>query len=414
MPDAQRALVELQGSADVLFLVVGIVLVLAMHGGFAFLQAGTVRHKNQVNALSTILAGFAVSVVCYFLVGFKIAYGLSFFTSAPDLSGAATGFGPQGLTLAKFVLLAAFAAAVPAIVAGGIAERARFVPQCVAAVLVVAFVYPVLEGIVWNRSYGLQQTIFRTTFDLEFHDFAGSIVVHAVGGWLAFSAVRRLGPRLGRYDGAGFPPSSVPWLAIGSWLLCIGWFGFNVMSAHSLQGISGLAAMNTLMAMCGGILAALVAGEGEPAFLHKGALAGLVAICAGADVVHPAAALFIGGVAGVVLVQAVQAATDPRWKFDDALGVWALHGLCGVWGGIACGIFGLATFGGMGGVSFQAQLVGSVLGAAYAMVVGAIVYAVVDVLLGLRLDPEDEKRGADLAIHGMRANPEEDVRLGSA
>jgi Amt family ammonium transporter len=168
------------------------------------------------------------------------------------------------------------------------------------------------------------------------------------------------------------------------------------------------------MAMCGGILAALVAGEGEPAFLHKGALAGLVAICAGADVVHPAAALFIGGVAGVVLVQAVQAAADPRWKFDDALGVWALHGLCGVWGGIACGIFGLATFGGMGGVSFQAQLVGSVLGAAYAMVVGAIVYAVVDVLLGLRLDPEDEKRGADLAIHGMRANPEEDVRLGSA
>jgi ammonium transporter, Amt family len=415
MPDAQKALTELQAGADVLFLLVGAVLVLAMHGGFAFLQAGTVRHKNQVNALSTILAGLAIAVVAYFLVGFGIAYRLWFFTGAPDLSGAAVGFGPQGLTLAKFVLLAGFAAVVPAIVCGGIAERARFLPQCVAAALIVAFIYPLLEGIVWNRNYGLQQTIFRATFGVEFHDFAGSVVVHAMGGWLAFSAVRRLGPRLGRYEaagGAGFPPSSVPWLAIGTWLLCIGWLGFNVMNAHTLEGVSGLVAMNTLMAMSGGILAALIAGEGDAGFLHKGALAGLVAICAGADVVHPAGALLIGGIAGIAFVQASKAAADPKWKFDDALGVWALHGLCGVWGGIACGIFGLTSFGGMGGVSFQAQLVGSALGAVYAMVVGAVVYTVIDVLIGLRLAPEDEKRGADLAIHKAGANPEEDVRLG--
>jgi Amt family ammonium transporter len=415
MPDAQKALMELQSGADVLFLLVGAVLVLAMHAGFAFLQAGTVRHKNQVSALTTILVGFALSVVAYFLVGFKIAYGLSFFTSAPDLSGDATGFGPQGLTLAKFVLLAAIAAAVPAIVAGGIAERARLLPHCVAAALVVAFLYPVLEGIVWNRNYGLQETVFRATFGVPFHDFAGSVVVHATGGWLAFSAVRRLGPRLGRNDGAGragFPPSSVPWLAVGSWLLCIGWLGFTVMSAHALQGASGLVAMNTLMAMSGGILAALIAGDGDPGFVHNGALAGLVAICAGADVVHPAGALFIGGVAGVVLVEATRAAADPRWKLDDVGGVWALHGLCGVWGGIACGIFGLASFGGMGGVGFQAQLAGSVLGAACAMVVGAVLYAVIDVLIGLRLDPEDEQRGADLAIHKAGANPGDDLGLG--
>ncbi len=415
MPDAQKALLGLQSGADVLFLLVGAVLVFAMHGGFAFLEAGTVRHKNQVNALCKILVDFAISAVSYFLVGFTIAYGISFFMSAPDLSGGATGFGPQGLTLAKFFFLATFAAAVPAIVSGGIAERARFLPQCVATALIVALVYPVFEGIVWNRNHGLQETVFKAAFGAEFHDFAGSIVVHAMGGWLAFSAVRRLGPRLGRYDnagGAGFPPSSIPWLAIGSWLLCIGWFGFNVMSAQSLQGVSGLVAMNTLLAMSGGIIAALIAGEGDPGFIHNGALAGLVAICAGSDVVHPAGALFIGGVAGLIFVQAFQAAAHPRWKFDDVLGVWALHGLCGVWGGIACGIFGLASFGGMGGVSFQAQLVGSVLGAAYAVVAGAIVYAVVDVLMGFRLDAEDERRGADLAIHKIGANPEEDVRLG--
>jgi ammonium transporter, Amt family len=226
--------------------------------------------------------------------------------------------------------------------------------------------------------------------------------------------VRRLGPRLGRYDkagAAGIPPSSIPWLAMGSWLLCIGWFGFNVMSAQSLQGVSGLVAMNSLMAMSGGILAAVIAGDGDPGFTHNGALAGLVAICAGSDVVHPIGALFIGAAAGIIFVYAFQAIANPKWKFDDVLGVWPLHGLCGVWGGIACGIFGLTWLGGMGGVSFTAQLVGSVLGAAYAAAAGAIIYIAVDALMGFRLSAEDEHRGADLTVHKIGANPE-DVRPG--
>jgi Amt family ammonium transporter len=415
MSDIEKGLAGLQAGGDVLFLLVGAVLVFAMHGGFAFLEAGTVRHKNQVNALCKILVDFAISAVCYFFIGYAIAYGVLFLASAPALSGGGAGFGPQGLTLVKFFFLATFAAAVPAIVSGGIAERARFLPQCVATALIVALVYPFFEGIVWNRNYGLQETFFKARFGAEFHDFAGSIVVHAMGGWLAFSAVRRLGPRLGRYEQGrtvGIPPSSIPWLAIGSWLLCIGWFGFNVMSAQSLQGVSGLVAMNSLMAMSGGILAALIAGDGDPGFIHNGALAGLVAICAGSDVVHPVGALLIGGGGGLIFVYAFKASAAPQWKFDDVLGVWPLHGLCGVWGGIACGIFGLTAFGGMGGVSFLAQLVGSVLGAAYATLAGAAVYAAVDVLMGLRLDPEDEKRGADLSIHKIGANPEDDVRLG--
>jgi Amt family ammonium transporter len=413
MPDAQRAVAGLQAGTDVLFLLVGALLVFAMHAGFAFREAGTVRHKNQVNALCKSLVVLAVSVVAYFVIGYTMAYGASFFTGAGALSGG-DGFGPQGLGLARFFFLAMIAAMVPAIVSGGIAERARLMPQCVAAAFVVALVYPVFEGIVWNRSRGIQEGLFKAWLGAEFHDFAGSVVVHAVGGWLAFAAVRRLGPRLGRYEearGAGLPHASMPWLALGCWLMCIGWFGFNVVSAQSVQSISGLVAINSLMAMCGGVLAALIAGDGDPGFIHNGALAGLVAICAGSDVVHPVGALFIGGVAGIVFVYVFRAAADPKWQFDDVLGVWALHGVCGVWGGIACGVFGLTVFGGMGGVSLPSQLVGSVLGAAFALAAGVVTFAATDALFGFRLSAEDERRGADLAVHGAGANPQ-DVHLG--
>ena len=395
-----------QGS-DVLFILLGAILVLAMHSGFAFLELGTVRKKNQVNALVKILVDFSVSTIAYFLVGYAIAYGTSFLVGAEQLVAR------SGYELVKFFFLLTFAAAIPAIISGGIAERARFGPQLAATAVIVGIVYPLFEGVAWNQRFGIQGWIKSLT-GAEFHDFAGSIVVHAVGGWLAFSAVLRLGPRLGRYDkagAAGIPPSSIPWLAMGSWLLCIGWFGFNVMSSQSLQGVSGLVAMNSLMALSGGILAAVIAGDGDPGFTHNGALAGLVAICAGSDVVHPVGALFIGAAAGVIFVYAFQAIANPKWKFDDVLGVWPLHGLCGVWGGIACGIFGLTTFGGMGGVSFLGQLVGSVLGAAYAAAAGSIIYIAVDALMGFRLSAEDEHRGADLAVHKIGANPE-DVRPG--
>jgi ammonium transporter, Amt family len=414
MPEAQTVQ-GLQNGADVFFLLMGAILVFAMHGGFAFLEVGTVRHKNQVNALSKIIVDFAISTVAYFFVGFAIAYGISFFMSAQGLTGGAQGFGPQGITLVKFFFLCTFAAAVPAIISGGIAERARFLPQCVATAIIVGLFYPFFEGLVWNKNYGLQEHFFKARLGEEFHDFAGSIVVHAVGGWLAFAAVLRLGPRLGRFDKGrtiGIPPSSIPWLAMGSWLLCVGWFGFNVMSAQTLQSVSGLVAMNSLMAMCGGILAALIAGDSDPGFIHNGALAGLVAVCAGSDVMHPIGALLVGGIAGVIFVYAFQAAANSKWQFDDVLGVWPLHGLCGLWGGIACGIFGLTALGGMGGVSFWSQLIGSVMGAAYAAVAGFIIYAVVDMLFGFRMAAEDERRGADLSIHKIGANPEEDVRTG--
>lgn len=391
---------------DVFFVLLGAILVFAMHGGFAFLEVGTVRGKNQVNALVKIMVDFAFSTLAYFLIGYTIAYGVNFFQSAAVLSGSDGSFGPQGFSLVKFFFLATFAAAVPAIISGGIAERAKFWPQVFAAAVIVGLVYPFSEGIVWNANLGLQAWL-TSTLGAPLHDFAGSLVVHALGGWLALAAVLRLGARTGRYGPGGrpFPPSSIPWLALGTWLLCIGWFGFNVMSAQSVAGVSGLVALNSLLAMVGGIVVAAIVSRADPGFVHNGALAGLVAVCAGSDIMHPLGALVVGGAAGGIFVFGFTW-TQEKLKIDDVLGVWPLHGLCGVWGGVAAGIFGQEALGGLGGVSFFTQLVGSLVIALYALGAGLILYTITQRSLGIRLSDEQQRRGADLSIHSIGATPE--------
>lgn len=393
-----------QAGSDVLFIMLGAIMVLAMHSGFAFLEVGTVRAKNQVNALVKIITDFAMSTIAYFFIGFSIAYGVDFFSGADVLSQK------HGYELVKFFFLLTFAAAIPAIVSGGIAERARFNAQLLATFVLVAAVYPFFEGIVWNGNYGVQDWI-EATFGAPFHDFAGSIVVHAMGGWIALAAVLLLGPRHGRYSKDGVmtahPPSSIPFLALGAWILSVGWFGFNVMSAQTIDAVSGLVAANSLMAMVGGILAALFVGKNDPGFVHNGPLAGLVAVCAGSDVMHPLGALVTGAVAGALFVW-LFTLTQNRWKIDDVLGVWPLHGLCGAWGGIACGIFGSTALGGLGGVSLPAQFAGTALGIGIALAGGFLVYGVIKAMIGLRLDQEQEFRGADLSIHNIAASPEYD------
>lgn len=390
-----------QGS-DVLFILLGAIMVLAMHAGFAFLELGTVRKKNQVNALVKILVDFSVSTVAYFLVGYAVAYGTSFLVSADQLVTR------NGYELVKFFFLLTFAAAIPAIISGGIAERARFGPQLLATAVIVGVVYPLFEGVAWNQRFGIQAWIKGLTGE-EFHDFAGSIVVHAVGGWLALPAVLLLGARSNRYrkDGAisAHPPSNIPFLALGAWVLTVGWFGFNVMSAQTIDKVSGLVAVNSLLAMVGGTLAATLLGKNDPGFVHNGPLAGLVAVCAGSDLMHPLGALAVGGGAGAIFVL-MFTLTQNRWKIDDVLGVWPLHGLCGLWGGIAAGIFGSKAFGGLGGVSLGAQLIGSLLGVAWALVAGFAVYGLLRVVTGLRLSAEQEFEGADLAIHRIGSTPE--------
>jgi Amt family ammonium transporter len=393
-----------QGS-DALFILLGGIMVLAMHAGFAFLELGTVRKKNQVNALVKILVDFSISTVVYFAVGYSVAYGTHFFVGAEQLAAK------NGYELVKFFFLLTFAAAIPAIISGGIAERARFYPQLIATAVIVGLIYPFFEGIVWNKHFGVQAWIQSLTGE-EFHDFAGSVVVHAMGGWLALPAVILLGARSNRYrkDGAvsAHPPSNIPFLALGAWILTVGWFGFNVMSAQTIDKISGLVAVNSLMAMVGGTLAALAFGRNDPGFVHNGPLAGLVAVCAGSDLMHPLGALVVGGVAGALFVF-MFTLTQNKWKIDDVLGVWPLHGLCGAWGGVAAGIFGLKAMGGLGGVSLGAQIIGTAMGVGWALVSGFAIYGLIKAVSGLRLSQEEEFEGADLSIHRIGATPDREV-----
>lgn len=393
---------NLKVGSDTLFILLGAIMVLAMHSGFAFLELGTVRKKNQVNALVKIITDFAVSTLAYFFIGYSIAYGVNFFTGAEELAQK------SGYELVKFFFLLTFAAAIPAIVSGGVAERARFNPMLIATFMLVGFVYPFFEGIAWNHRLGMQDWLMAS-FGHEFHDFAGSVVVHAVGGWIALAAVLLLGARRGRYNKEGrmsaHPPSSIPFLALGAWILTVGWFGFNVMSAQEIGKISGLVAVNSLMAMVGGTLVALLAGKNDPGFVHNGPLAGLVAVCAGSDVMHPLGALLTGGIAGGLFVW-MFILTQNRWKIDDVLGVWPLHGLCGAWGGLAAGIFGMKALGGLGGVSFMPQLIGTLIGITIAFVGGYAVYFLMSKVVGIRLSAEEEFNGADLSIHKITATPE--------
>ncbi len=396
MQDINSAVETLVHSSNTYFLLIGAVMVFAMHAGFAFLEVGTVRHKNQVNALVKIITDFAVSCIAYFFIGYWIAYDVTFFSNAKELAAN------NGYDLVKFFFLMTFAAAIPAIISGGIAERAKFYPFLIASALIVAVVYPFYEGIIWNGNYGFQAWLEQTT-GASFHDFAGSVVVHGMGGWLALVGVYFLGLRKGREKDnrlIAFAPSNIPFLALGTWILCIGWFGFNVMSAQSMDGISGLVAMNSLMAMVGGILAALWFGKNDPGFIHNGPLAGLVAVCAGSDVMHPIGSLFVGLIAGWIFVKLFTVMQQTK-KIDDVLGVWPLHGVCGAWGGIAAGIFGLESLGGMGGVAFSAQVIGTVAGIVIALVGGLVVYGLVSKVTNIRLTEEEEFKGADLSIHSI-------------
>ena len=392
----------LKSGSDALFILLVAIMVLAMHAGFAFLELGTVRKKNQVNALVKILVDFAVSTIAYFFIGYSIAYGVNFFSGAELLAEK------NGYELVKFFFLLTFAAAIPAIISGGIAERAKFNPQLIATFVLVGFVYPFFEGIAWNQHYGIQAWIKEFTGE-EFHDFAGSVVVHAVGGWIALPAIILLGARRGRYTKEGqisaHPPSSIPFLALGAWILAVGWFGFNVMSAQTIDKISGLVAMNSLMAMVGGTLAAWVVGRNDPGFTYNGPLAGLVAVCAGSDLMHPMGALFVGLVAGGLFVYMFTLVQN-RWKIDDVLGVWPLHGLCGLWGGLAAGIFGTKALGGIGGITFTGQLIGSALGVGIALIGGIVVYGALKAALGIRMSQEEEFEGADLSVHRISSTPD--------
>lgn len=405
--ETMSTMTGLKSSADVLFLMLGATMVFAMHAGFAFLEVGTVRKKNQVNAFVKILTDWSVSTIVYFLIGFPISYGISFLKPAQELLGTT-----QGYDLVHYFFLLCFAACIPAIISGGIAERAKFWPQVAAGAIFAGISYPLFESLIWGKNASLLQGFFKSLGGAEFHDYAGSVVVHSIGGWIALPAVLILGPRVGRYireKSHPIPISNIPFLALGSWILAVGWFGFNVMSAGNIDKISGLVAVNSLMAMVGGVLAALVASRNDPGFVHNGALAGLIAVCAGSDIMHPLASLVVGAIASLIFVYGFHLEQEVL-KIDDVLGVWPLHGVIGSWGGIAAGIFGQQALGGMGGVSFVSQLAGSLSAIVFALASGFVVYGLLAKTVGIRLREDDEFVGADVSIHSIGAYPEDHVR----
>ncbi len=394
---------ELASSSNTLFILLGAVMILAMHGGFAFLEVGSVRHKNQVNALNKIICEWGFSTIVYFLIGYPIARGISFLAPVEEMSAN------HGFEYVKFFLLLGFAACIPAIISGGVAERAKFWTNSLAGGIFVGLVYPLIEGMTWGRfntCLGGADGWLAGTFGAPFHDFAGSVVVHATGGWLALPAVVLLGARLKRYETQSIKVSSIPFLALGSWILIVGWFGFNVMSAGQLESVSGLVAINSLMAMVGGTIAAMLISKNDAGFVHNGALAGLVAVCAGSDIYHPVSAAVVGAFAGGIFVFMFETETE-KWKIDDVLGVWPLHGICGAWGGIAAGIFGQKALGGLGGVSFFSQLIVTAVVVVICLFASTLVYGVLKRTVGIRLDIHEEMRGSDLSVHMIEANPEE-------
>jgi Amt family ammonium transporter len=394
-------------TTDVLFLLLGAIMILAMHGGFAFLEVGSVRKKNQVNALNKIICEWSFSTLLYFLIGYPIARGITFLVPVSQMETS------HGIEYVRFFLLLGFAACIPAIISGGVAERSKFWTNALAGGIFVGLAYPLIEAVTWGQysAYlsGSEGLLARLSFcKVGFHDFAGSVVVHATGGWMALPAILLLGPRLKRYEDNAIKVSSIPFLALGSWALIVGWFGFNVMSAGSLSAVSGLVAINSLMAMVGGIIAALMVSRNDAGFVHNGALAGLVAVCAGSDLFHPICALVVGAVAGALFVFMFRVETE-EWKIDDVLGVWPLHGVCGAWGGIAAGIFGSEALGGKGGVNFFSQLLVTFAVIVFALAVSAVVYGVLKITVGIRMDGHDEKIGSDLTTHLIQANPEEAI-----
>ena len=395
---------------DMIFFFIGAIMVFSMHAGFAFLELGSVRKKSQVNALQKIITDWGISTVLYFLIGYPIAHGVSFMANAGEL------YRDNGLDLIRFFFYLTFAACIPAIISGGIAERARFWPVCLANAFLAGLIYPLTEGVLWFRyafdaagnPIGLQK-FFVTCFGGTFTDFAGSVVVHSLGGWLALPAIILLGPRNRRYKNGAPAISNIPFLVLGSWILCIGWFGFNVVSAARISEASGLVAVNSLLSMVGGLLAGALISKNDAGFTHNGALAGLIAICAGSAVVHPLAAFVIGACGGLIFYVMFTVETE-RFKIDDVLGVWPLHGIVGSWGGIAAGIFGnVKWFGAREDLNFMSQLSGTLLTIIFSVTAGFLIFGAVKLVFGLRLAPHEEFIGADRSLHHIEAYPEDAI-----
>lgn len=400
---------DLAAGIDTVWVLLCAALVFFMEGGFAFLEAGFIRAKNSMNIVMKVFTDCTVGLLSYWAVGFGIMYGLN----QAGLVGGSGFFLGGDLShiqlripiYAYWLFQAAFAVAMASIVSGAVAERMKFAPYIIYTALATAVIYPVAGHWVWGVGGWLGK--------LGMLDFAGSAVVHAAGGWSALAAALVLGPRIGKYNPDGsinfLPPHNLHLAFLGTFILWFGWFGFNPGS--SLSGldmnIARIAVTTNLAAAAGGMMAALFTmfryGKADPSMTMNGALAGLVAITAGTAYVSPSAAVFIGGVAGVLVVLAVF--FFDRLKADDPVGAIAVHGVNGTWGIIALGLFaekgGLFYGGGTGLLAVQLLGVGAVSIWAFAMTY--LVFTILKKTVGIRVTVDEEMEGLDITEHGLSA-----------
>ena len=402
---------ELQNNLNIVWTLVAAALVFFMQPGFAMLEAGFTRAKNAVNILMKNLMDFAIGSLVFFLVGF----GLMFGANASGWYGT-TLFAPSemndGLGFTFLIFQTVFAATAATIVSGAMAERIKFTSYLIYSIFITLIIYPIFGSWAWNGllSDGGWLENLQTG---GFLDFAGSTVVHSVGGWLALAGAIVAGPRIGKYgpDGkpSAMPGHNIPLAALGAFILWFGWFGFNCGSTTTGDTSIGYIAVTTNLSAAAGAVAAMitiwiVSGHADASMTINGALAGLVGITAGCDGVSPAGAIAIGAIAGVLVVFSV-IFIDSVLKIDDPVGAVSVHGVCGAWGTLAVGLFniehGLLYNHGINQLISQAIGVGSAF--IWAFGTGLILFFAIKATVGLRVSEDEERRGLDIGEHGMEA-----------
>jgi len=400
-------------SVDTVWVLLAAFLVFLMQAGFGMVEAGFTRAKNACNILTKNFMDYCVASVAFFLVGYALMFGCG--GAVVGITGFAlsNANNPSGVPLLAFWLFqAAFCGAAATIVAGAMAERMKFQAYLIYTIFISALVYPVIGHWIWNAEGWLAR--------LGFADFAGSTVVHATGGWVSFVGTLMLGPRIGKFGRDGKPRAiaghSIPLAALGVFILWFGWFGFNPGSALAVKDgvVISLVAVNTNLAACAGAISAMAAvwlryGKPDLSMTMNGALAGLVAVTAPCAYVTPAAALAIGGIGGLVVVAGVRLLD--RFGVDDPVGAVPVHGMNGLWGTLAVGLFGQKALGlahdglfyGGGLAQIGVQALGVLAVCAFAMGSMALVFAGIRRTVGLRVSAEEEMRGLDIGEHGMEA-----------
>jgi Amt family ammonium transporter len=400
---------ELQTNINIVWTCIAAFLVFFMQAGFAMVESGFTRAKNAVNILMKNLMDFSVGTIAFFLIGFGLMFGKTngiFGTSLFGLSGVEPGADWNWTFL---IFQTVFAATAATIVSGAMAERTKFIGYLVYSFFISLLIYPIFGSWAWGGLLDGGGWLEK----LGFLDFAGSTVVHSIGGWLALAGAIILGPRIGKYGPDKKPKAilghNIPLAALGVFILWFGWFGFNPGSTTTGDGSIGYIAVTTnLSAAAGAIVAMSVAWaimkKPDASMALNGALAGLVSITAPCDGVSPIAAIVIGAVGGVLVVLSVLF-IDHILKVDDPVGAVSVHGVCGAWGTLSAGLFNMETGlfygGGIGQLGVQALGVGSAF--LWAFGLGLVLFFVIEKTIGLRVTPEEELKGLDIGEHGMEA-----------